>query len=336
MGPAVAEAPLPQEGDRVPAARRRGQRWLPLSEMDFVGCVSETMTGAQYEAFEGRLEFWDSETETAFLARDLPTMPHEHAAQCLARLVARIALVRGSDIRLGGAVGLVARQSLEGGRERKRAMQADQTVYLHPHRSRLPGAGHFVLGEHDPPDVTLEVDHTTDVRGGKLKQYAEWGFPELWVEVPVIRAPSRPRGRKPGLAICLLGEGGYSESAESRAFPGWKASEIHAALNESVMSLRTHRMLERVGRALGEHEGTGPDDDPLLRCFGRRKRAEGASGMLREVLRRRGIAVSPAFPTGLSRADRKALLESSETDLVAAAFAAGSEADFLRRLRRPR
>ena len=50
----------------------------------------------------------------------------------------------------------------------------------------------MVVGEHDIPDVVLEVDHTTDVRRGKLLQYEAWGFPELWVEVPDWAASSRP------------------------------------------------------------------------------------------------------------------------------------------------
>ena len=61
-----------------------------------------------------------------------------------------------------------------------------------------------VVGRHNYPDVVLEVDHTTDVRRGKLKLYESWGFPELWVEVPEHRVASRPRGLVPGLTIHLL------------------------------------------------------------------------------------------------------------------------------------
>ena len=42
-------------------------------------------------------------------------------------------------------------------------MQADEVLYLHPERSRLPGSAIDV--DEDPlPNVVLEVDHTTDVR----------------------------------------------------------------------------------------------------------------------------------------------------------------------------
>lgn len=52
----------------------------------------------------------------------------------------------------------------------------------------------MVVGEHDFPDVVLEVDHTTDVRRGKLGLYEAWGFPEVWVEVPDDRTAPRPAG----------------------------------------------------------------------------------------------------------------------------------------------
>ena len=116
----------------------------------------------------------------------------------------------------------------------------------------------------------LEVDHTTDARRGKLALYESWGFPEVWVEVPDDTAPSRPRNRRPGLTIHLLQDGAYRTAPESRAFPGWTAEEIHAALNEWTLSERTSAVLERVGTVLGEREGTGPDHDPLLHSQRRR------------------------------------------------------------------
>ncbi len=149
-------------------------------------------------------------------------------------------------------------------------MQADESVYLHPGSARLPGPSAMVIGVDDYPDVVLEVDHTTDVRRGKLGLYESWGFPEVWVEVPDETAPSRPRGRRPGLTIHLLEAGAYRAAPESRAFPGWTAEEIHLALNEPALSAQTSAILERVGRALGKREGTGPDHDPLLRSQRRR------------------------------------------------------------------
>ena len=213
--------------------------------------------------------------------------------------------------------------------ERRRIMQADQSVYLHPERSRLPDRG-MILGEHDSPDVVLEVDFTTDVRRGKLGLYEEWGFPEVWVEVPDRYSPSRPARRRPGVTIHLFEEGAYRTAPESRAFAGWTAEEIHAALNQPTVSEGTVRILKRVGRILGAREGTGPDDMPWLRVHREEGRAEGrAEGRVEgraelvNALRRTILA-----PRGLSGV--------SDQEVLDALYARGGEPDFLARLERPR
>ena len=230
----------------------------------------------------------------------------------------------------------------------RRIMQADQTVYLHPKRAELLGADAMVVGRHNYPDVVLEVDHTTDVRRGKLKLYEAWEFPEVWVEVPDVRAPSRPKGRLPGLTIHLLEGGAYRESPESVAFPGWRAVAIHEAMNEVGRSARTNAVLERLGRGLGSREGTGPDDDALMRSLRRQSRmegerkglaegekkgrakglAEGRAGMVPRMLSSRGIEVSEGFPF-----DVPGFSESPEAVIVAAALACDSERDFHTRIR---
>ena len=40
----------------------------------------------------------------------------------------------------------------------------------------------MISGKLDLPSVVLEVDHTADIRRGKLRQYEAWRFPEVWVE----------------------------------------------------------------------------------------------------------------------------------------------------------
>ena len=135
----------------------------------------------------------------------------------------------------------------------------------------------MVVGEDDFPDVVLEVDHTTDVHRGKLALYESWGFPEVWVEVPDTPSPSRPHRRPSGLTIHVLEHGRFRVAAASRAFPGWRAEEIHLALNEPAPSAQTSAAVERVAAALGAREGTGPDDDPLLRSQ-RRQGVERQSG----------------------------------------------------------
>ncbi|MDE0445701.1 MAG: hypothetical protein OXH96_03435 [Spirochaetaceae bacterium] len=152
---------------------------------------------------------------------------------------------------------------------------------------------------------------------------------------PEAPSPSRPHRRRPGLTIHLLEHGRFRVASESRAFPGWRAEEIHLALNEPVPSAQTSAAVERVAAALGTREGTGPDDDPLLRSQRRqgfeRGLAEGRLRMVRQILRSRGIAVSARFS-----AAAEALAAASEEALLAAALGYADEAEFLAALRRSR
>ena len=270
----------------------------------------------------------------------------------------------GSDIALapsstGCSTSLTMDLLLRGERgERRRILQADQAVYLHPVQENLPGIEAMVIGEHAYPDVVLEVDYSTDARCSKLGLYASWDFPEVWLDVPEERPKSRPKGRVSELTIYLLDGGAYQVGGESHAFPGWMAGEIHAALNEQERSEETYAVLERVGTVLGTREGTGPDDDPLLRsqrrqgyergylrgwleglaearaegrAKGRAKgraegRAEAQGRMVRRMLLSRGIEVSDGLAAGVPA-------ECTEDVLVTAALACRSEADFLARLR---
>ncbi|MYK87568.1 MAG: hypothetical protein F4018_04050 [Acidobacteria bacterium] len=239
----------------------------PSAEPEFPGCRPFRLTKEDVEAFEGRFEYWSADTETAWKMCEPTSRTHEQPSQRLAALGQVIAAVRGAPIECYGSMDLILRN--ERG-EKWRILQADQVAYLYPGRARLPVHG-LVIGEHDLPDVVVEVDHTTDVRRGKLGLYEAWGFPEVWVDIPDQTAPSRPAGRTPGLAIHLLDGDRFRTTNVSRAFPGWTAAEIHAAMNERLPSAATTRVLERVGRTLGARDGTCPDDTPWLR----RQRAEG-------------------------------------------------------------
>ena len=142
-------------------------------------------------------------------------------------------------------------------------------LYLHPDRIRLQGPAIDV--DADPlPDVVLEVDHTTDVRRRKLGIYKESGFPEIWVLVPWEASV-----REPGLTIHVRRGEVYREEGSSCAFPGWRAEEIHRALTEEPLSAGARRALERVALAMGEREGTRPEDDPFTRTISRKAAAEG-------------------------------------------------------------
>ena len=321
---------------------------IDLTKLEFTGCEAVPMTLEEYHEFEGRLEVWDRELKTAWMVREGPMPAHEGPGQSLGMLVARIAAVRGSPIKCYGTMVLMV-EGPDG--EPVRLMQADQTLYIDPEKTHLIGARAMLVGSHNFPDVVLEVDNTTDVRRGKLKIYEAWGFPELWVDVPDARPASRPKSRVSELTIYLLEDGTYQPAPESRAFPGWRVEDIHLALNEIVPSLRTNRILERLGRELGARDGTGPDDDPLMRSLrkeseakGRRQgrtegqrlgraegrlagKFEGRADMVRELLLSRGLEVSDGF-----LADGSEIAEIPVSAVIYAALACDSEQDFLLRL----
>ena len=287
-------------------SRPKGRTYpkIPRRAPEFPGCRPMRLRCDEVATYEGRFEFWDAATEIAWVVSEPTSATRELPSHRLAALGAVIAAVRGSPIECLGAMDLELRG--EDG-ERRKILQADQSLYLHPGRSRLPDEAGMVLGEHDFPEVVVEVDHTTDVRRGKLWLYEEWGFPEVWVEVPEWDTPSRrPAGRRPGLTIHVLEGEAYRTARESLAFPGWTANEIHFAFNEPVLSAFTSRVLDRVGRALGAREGTGPDDTLWLRAHreeGRTRgrvegraqgrsegRAEIVDALRREILASRGAA----------------------------------------------
>ena len=314
----------------APGADTSGPRWrddtprvTPPEEAapEFPGCRPIRLTRDGLEDFEGRLEYWEASTETAWVIAEPTSAAHERPTRRLGRLAELIAAVRGSPIESYGSMDLVL---LDEHGKWRRVMQADETLYLHPDRAHLPEV-RLVVGEHDLPDVTLEVDYSTDVRRGKLGIYKRWGFPEIWVEVPA-RYRSR---RRPGLTIHVREADGYREVGESRAFPGWTAAEIHTALARKPLSEETHRVLERVGRRLGAREGTGPDDSPLMRSLRDEARAEAFAEAIRSVFRARGIAMS----AGLAK-EMAMWPGVSQEALVSAAMSCEDEADFRARVRR--
>ena len=289
------------------------------------------MTLADYEALpDEKVELFDLETERAWRVAEGPEETHEHPLVMFRKFLVRVEMMRGAPIMFGGAAGL---RLLDTDRELVRVMHPDEMVFLDPDGLDRIGSQYAWATDQEHPDVAVEVDDTTDVRRNKLLVYADWGFPELWVEVPEAHSPSLPRGLRPGLTIYLLQAGEYRESGESRAFPGVRAEEVHRVLNERLPSAEMVALASRVGRELGRRTGTGPEDDPLLRAQRAEARAEVHAAMAGEWLRRRGFAVSPAFPADLPAADRTVLARASRTAVAAAAFTAGSVDDFLNRLR---
>jgi len=304
------------------------------ASLEFPGCRPVRIAREEIADCERRLEYWDAASEIAMIC-DSVSVYHEHPGQRLRELTKLIALTRGSPIETFGSADLLVRDARGA---HQRILQADQTVYLRPRATR-PWGPAIEVGGDVLPDVVLEVDNTTDVRRGKLALYESWGFPELWVEVPDTPSPSRPAGLRPGLTIHVSGDQGFRPAASSRAFPGWTAQEIHRALNDAELSGATTAALRRVGRALGAAEGTGPDDDPFLRAErmeGRARgqvegRTEARGAAVLQVLKARGLPVSPALPRRLAE------LESVSTEaLVQAALECRDEEDLLRLVAYPR
>ena len=288
------------------------------------------MSAAEVAEGDGpRIEYWDAEEGVAWMVCE-PVLPvHEVPAQRLAALLDRIADARGAAILCCGNTTFY--ECGANGRH-IRAMEADQTVYLDAAGGRAMRLPPVVLGSAAPPDVVLEVDHTTDVRARKLDEYERWRFPEVWVEVPEPWQERRSR-RRPGLTIHVLDTetGRYLEASASQALPDWTAKEIHLALNEPKRSAATWTALARVGRALGRQEGTRPTGDPLLQGLLQEVREEGRTeervATVRQVLAERGIACSTGFLVGPEATRQLAALTPAQ--VAAAAFACRSETDFL-------
>ena len=310
---------------------------------DFPGCESFHLPASEIDHYEGRLEFWDGYTETAWKIPETP-IQHEGPSRKLTQMSERWAMLRGSPISSYGSSDLVR---LDAAGRKRWLMQADEVLYLHPGRVRLEGPAIDV--DADPlPDVVLEVDHTTDVRRRKLGIYKESGFPEIWVLVPWESSV-----RAPGLAIHVRHGEEYREEAASRAFQGWRAEEIHLALteapmSEAPMSEAAWRALERTALAMGAREGTTPEDDPLMRSVLLKVYGEGYATSYAEAYRKafeearrqaiaecalamldvRGIEVSSQILE-----DWKLLAELPSDLLMAAAVHCTGEADFRRRIR---
>ena len=293
----------------------------PFGPDDFPGCESFHLPESELERYEGRLEFWDGRTHTAWRVCEPPTFDHEGPTQMLAQVADRLERSRGSPIKCFGSAGL-GRWDTSG--TRIWLVQADQLLYLYPGRTRVPNR--YVDVDRDPlPDVVLEVDYSTDVRRRKLAIYMEARFPEVWVLVP----PGSRRAGHPRVTIHVRDGTEYRTSEESEAIPGFTRDEIFRALTEDPWTDSTWRAVDRVGRAMGAREGTGPDDDPLSRSLILEGAARGRASMVRELLRSRAVATGPDFEGAL-----QALADETPPEaLTAAALACTDEADFLDRIR---
>ena len=138
--------------ETLPAGARRVSPRLNGKPPAFPGCKPVHLPRAQIDRFDGRLEYWEAVTETAWICD--PAMPyHERGARLLTQLTAMIAGVRGSPIECYGSMDLLLRD--ERG-EPRHIMQADESVYLHPAHAKLPASSAMIVGEDDCPDVVLK------------------------------------------------------------------------------------------------------------------------------------------------------------------------------------
>ena len=122
---------------------------------DFPGCESFHLPASEIDHYEGRLEFWDGATETAWKVPETP-IQHEGPSRQLTQMAARLAMVRGSRISSLGSSDLV---HLDAAGRKRWLMQADELLYLHRDLwSRLQGPAIDV--DADPlPDVVLGSAH---------------------------------------------------------------------------------------------------------------------------------------------------------------------------------
>ena len=213
----VTTAPAP------PAERRTTET------LEFPGCHALRISRAEIADYEGRIEYWDGDTEVAMVCEPVGYY-HERPAHRLAMLAGRIAAARGAPIEAVGHTDLLVRNARG---ERQRIMQADQILFLSPAQT-VPHDKAIEVGMDTLPDVVLEVDNTTDVLRGKLSLYESWGLPELWVEVPDEPEPSRPASLRPGLTIYLRRRERLRTAPASRAegLEQGRVEGVHAAVFE--------------------------------------------------------------------------------------------------------
>ena len=76
---------------------------------EFPGCRPIHISRDGIADYEGRLEYWEADTETAWVVRAPVSVWHELPGQRLARLAERIASVRGAAIETVGNADLLLR-----------------------------------------------------------------------------------------------------------------------------------------------------------------------------------------------------------------------------------
>ena len=230
------------------------------------------------DTYDGRFEYWDAATETAWGVAE-PTCTRWSPA-------------------CGAVPSSAAARSISSGtrasRTRRRILRADEVG-----GSTRDGRGYRTrgldLGAYDRPDVVLEVDHTADVHQGKLDLYAAWRFPEVWVDVPDVAVPSRPAGCAPRLTAI-----GSTARAASR--PGRRL--LAGPRGQKPFWRQTRRNLVRWLIELPRIAAPTGDPYDARRCDARsgRDRGQGLETLLKQSAEVPGAAdKSPRRPGASSR-----------------------------------
>ena len=173
----------------------------------------------------------------------------------------------------------------------------------------------MIIGEQDLPDMVIEVDQWAGVRPGNLLLLNEaWGFPELWVVVPLAGATRREAG---GCDDSADARGRYRTRSTSVAFPGGRRRRFHAGLTEPRTG-KTYDVLERVGRAPGPRGASGPmTTGCCAQWAGERARAR-AEGRKRRWAEGRAAGRAEGRESGLAEGREADVAKGRATDVTRA------------------
>jgi Uma2 family endonuclease len=97
-----------------------------------------------------------------------------------------------------------------------RGLDGDKSYYIQ-HEPQVRGLDSIDLDTVPPPDLAVEVEHTTAVVR-KLPIYSVLGVPEVW------------HWRAETLTVHRLADGQYVEQPESDALPGFSLDQLRQAL----------------------------------------------------------------------------------------------------------
>jgi Uma2 family endonuclease len=142
---------------------------------------------------------------------EIMTLSHEH--ENIAHLMGRLVVVLTEELGLPVKGG---RSTTFRRRQKRRGIEPDDCYWI-ANEPLVRGKVRIDLRTDPPPDLAVEVD-VTHSSLDRLAIYAALKVPEVW----------RLEG---GNVVCyLLGAGGYTPSATSRAFPGIAPADLGAFL----------------------------------------------------------------------------------------------------------